>query len=495
MSELVERFRRLYRDTPDRALLHLPHEAGTTHTVADVWNASLELRGALERLGLSQDSLAMLAIGNRGAAFPFWLASRAARVAVMPVDSGVTPVEMAELAQRFGATALIVPETTAFPDTIATTSAPFVEGLKAVRFPGVEPRPDLYRGAAALKLTSGSTGLPKATFTTEAQLIVDTEHIVEAMDIRPEHTQLAAIPLSHAYGLGNLLMAALLQGTAVVVREGFVPHAFLRDARHWGVHVFPGVPFMFEHLMSTPRPGGWPPQLRKLVSAGARLEANTVRRFHDAFGIKIHSFYGTSETGGITYDDGDEVREETSVGREMPGVRVELRAEEGAPQGSGRVHVSGAAVASQYVGERPADGAFSDGGFLTGDFGRFDASRHLILTGRVSLFINVAGRKVQPEEVEQVIREMPSVADVRVLGAADEARGQQVVACVVPASAGLSTFAVRQYCAARLAAYKLPRAVVLLDRVPLTERGKTDRVRLEAIVSAHLASSASPDVL
>ena len=109
MSELVERFRRLYRDTPDRALLHLPHESGTTHTVADVWNASLEQRDALERLGLSPDSLAMLAIGNRAAAFPFWLASRAAGVAVMPVDSGVTPVEMADLARRFGATALIVP--------------------------------------------------------------------------------------------------------------------------------------------------------------------------------------------------------------------------------------------------------------------------------------------------------------------------------------------------------------------------------------------------
>jgi acyl-CoA synthetase (AMP-forming)/AMP-acid ligase II len=360
---------------------------------------------------------------------------------------------------------------------------------------GVESRPDLYRGAAALKLTSGSTGLPKATFTTETELVLDTEHIVEAMDIRPEHTQLAAIPLSHAYGLGNLLMAALLQGTAVVLREGFVPHAFPADVRTWGVNVFPGVPFMFEHLVSTALPGGWPPQLRTLISAGARLEADTVRRFHEAFGVKIHSFYGASETGGIAYDDSDEVRHETSVGRQMPGVRIELKPEEGAPQGSGRVHVSGAAVASRYVGERPADGAFADGGFLTGDFGRFDASRHLILTGRVSLFINVAGRKVQPEEVEQVIRDMPDVADVRVLGAPDEARGQQVVACVVPASEGLTTFAVRQYCAGRLASYKLPRAVVVLERIPLTGRGKTDRVRLEAIVSAHLARSASTGVL
>ncbi len=94
--------------------------------------------------------------------------------------------------------------------------------------------PDLYRGAAALKLTSGSTGLPKATFTTDAELVIDADQILGAMDIRPEHTQIAAIPLSHAYGLGNLLVPALTRGTAIILREGFVPHALLcRRARVW----------------------------------------------------------------------------------------------------------------------------------------------------------------------------------------------------------------------------------------------------------------------
>ena len=129
---------------------------------------------------------------------------------------------------------------------------------------GVIPRPDLYRGAAALKLTSGSTGLPKATFTTDEELAVDTDQILGAMDIRPEHTQLAAIPLSHAYGLGNLLVPALTRGTAVILREGFVPHSLFSDARAYGADAFPGVPFMFEHLAGAPPGGGWPPRLRKL---------------------------------------------------------------------------------------------------------------------------------------------------------------------------------------------------------------------------------------
>ena len=122
-----------------------------------------------------------------------------------------------------------------------------------------------------------------------------------------------------------------------------------------------------------------------------------------------------------------------TVGRPLPGVTVTLRADgtEGAPIDGGRVHVAGEAVSSGYAGEAPTDEGFTGGGFLTGDFGRFDARQRLILTGRASSFINVAGKKIQPEEVEQVLRSMRGVEDVRVLGVADAVRGQQVVACVV----------------------------------------------------------------
>jgi long-chain acyl-CoA synthetase len=487
VSEIVDRFRRLHRDDPGRPLIHLPL-SGTTLTADDLLTASLDHRRALDRLGLGPGSLVLLAAGNRAAAFAFWLAGRAAGISIMPLDAGATDAEIRDIAHRFGATVAILPEAST-PHPAIGESQPFAHGLIAIRIPGVEPRPDLCSGAAALKLTSGSTGLPKATFTTEAELVLDSEHIVQAMGIRPEHTQIAAIPLSHAYGLGNLLIPTLIQGTAVILREGFVPHALPADARAYRADVFPGVPFMFEHLAAAPPTGGWPPRLRTLISAGARLEPTTVRRFFEQFAVKIHSFYGTSETGGIAYDDGEDVAEDTTVGRPMPGVCVTLRPEEGAPPDGGRVHVGGEAVAAGYVGEHQADGSFVDDGFLTGDFGRFNSHGQLMLTGRVSLFINVAGRKVQPEEIEQVLKSMPSIADARVLGAPDAKRGQQVVACVVPAAGDRNVMAIRQFCAARLAVHKLPRRIIWLDRIPLTARGKTDRARLEAIVRDALAGS------
>ena len=90
----------------------------------------------------------------------------------------------------------------------------------------------------------------------------------------------------------------------------------------------------------------------------------------------------------------------------------------------------GNAVASGYTDGD--GGAFVDGGFLSGDRGAFDACGRLTLVGRVSSFVNVAGRKVQPDEVERVLRAMPGVDDVRVVAAADARRGQQLVACIVP---------------------------------------------------------------
>jgi acyl-coenzyme A synthetase/AMP-(fatty) acid ligase len=487
MSELVERFRRLLRDAPDRPLIHHA-SAGVSWTTAAVAAGARTLEAWLATVDVGADDLVLLATGNRPVTFAAWLACRGRGAAILPVDAGATPVEMRALAVRFGATLALLPPGDAAAAEVGNV-LPAPPQVLAVRPAGAVRAPQICRGAAVLKLTSGSTGLPKATFTTDAELVLDTEHIVDAMDIASDAVQMAAIPLSHAYGIGNLLVPALTRGTAVVLREGFVPHQMPADARRFGARVFPGVPFMFDHFVSSPPEGGWPRSLCRLVSAGARLDAVTVRRFAEAFGVKIHSFYGTTETGGIAFDDSETLWDVPPVGRPMSDVAITLRPEDGAPDGGGRVHVSGPTVACGYAGEPTSDGAFVDGGYLTGDVGRFDEDGRLYLTGRVSMFINVAGRKVQPDEVEQVLRELPQIADVRVVAAADPKRGEQIVACVVSRDGWSDLLMLRRYCAGRLAPHKIPRAVVWLDALPMTSRGKTDRARLAAIVGERLAES------
>jgi len=336
-----------------------------------------------------------------------------------------------------------------------------------------------------LKLTSASTGLPKAVLATEAQLIADGTQIAGAMGIEARDTQIAVIPLSHSYGLGVLLMPLLLQGTAIVLRESFVPHQLPTDARRFNARIFPGVPFMFQYFIANPPVDGWPPSLQRLISAGAPLPHTTVWEFHEQFGVKIHSFYGTTETGGIAFDNSEEIAAATPVGLPLPGVTITLRDDADVPAGAGRIHVSSPAVADGYLDRE--DDEFDPEGFLTGDYGTIDALGRLTLAGRLSSFVNVAGRKVQPEEVEHVLRSMPGVEDVRVLAAPDARRGQQIVACVVAdRSSRVNMLSLRQFCAAQLAAHKIPRTVIFLDAIPLTSRGKTDRTALDAIVRAQL---------
>jgi long-chain acyl-CoA synthetase len=223
------------------------------------------------------------------------------------------------------------------------------------------------------------------------------------------------------------------------------------------------------------------------VSAGAPLSPLTARAFYDRFGVKIHSFYGTSETGGISYDANDDSEDAQTLGHPLPGVSVTMRAADGLPDGVGQMHVRSPAVAEGYVGD--ATDAFMDGGFLTSDYGRIETDGRLTLLGRLSSFINVAGRKVHPDEVEAILREMPAILDVRVIGVADARRGQHVVACLVarPGWAVPSPADIRRFCSSKLAVHKIPRTTFFVDAIPMTTRGKTDRARLDDIVRQHMA--------
>jgi len=477
VSQILTRFGEIHRRDPARPLLHVPGVAAQW-SAADIWNAHLRYANLLTSLGLGPGELVLSAAGNSPASVVLLLACRAAGVAIMPVDAGATLPEVLLFADRFAASAMVVPA--AFDRVPEIERAPAVAlepGLDLIRLRHQAAR--AYPGAAILKLTSGSTGPVKATLTSEAQMVADGAHIVAAMGITASDTQIASVPISHAYGLGSLMMPLLMLGTPCVLRDSFVPHQLPADARRFGARIFPGVPYMFEYFLSHPPDDGWPPSLQLLISAGAPLSTATVRAFHARFGVKIHSLYGASETGAIAFDLGDEVDDSGAVGTPLPGVTISLQ-EEG-----GRIHVRSDAVADGYS-DATRDG-FVNGGFLTSDIGAWDDRGRLTLLGRASSFVNVAGRKVQPEEVERVLREMPGVRDVRVLAAPDSRRGQQIVACIVAdPSARVGVVDVRRFCSARLASYKIPRSVVFLDALPITSRGKVDRVALDELVRHRL---------
>jgi acyl-CoA synthetase (AMP-forming)/AMP-acid ligase II len=472
---IVSALRRITDSTPRRVLIHHP-ASGQSLDAAAIWALHLRFLDVLRASGVGSGQVLLSATGNSPAFIALVVACRALLVALVPVDSSATLPEILELATRLDAAALVLADGGVIPDL---PQAALGRGLVlAIRNPAADA---IHSATALMKVTSGSTGAARTTRTTEEQLVADCEHITQGMRIGPDDLQIGVIPLSHSYGFSSLVMPLLMHGTPAVLRESFVPSQIAADARAFRARVFPGVPFMFQSLLDEPPADGWPPSLRTLISAGAPLPTEMARRFMATFGVKIRSFYGTSETGGIAFDDSNDLEVRDSIGRPLPGVTVTLLPEDDLSGGAGRIFVRSAAVSSGY--SCGSHDGFRDGGYVTGDYGTFDEHGRVVHIGRVSSFVNVAGKKVEPGEVERVLRLLPGVRDVYVTAAADARRGEHVVACLVT-DRELTVLAVRQFCSGRLASYKIPRTIRFVDAIPRTARGKVDVRALDALVGA-----------
>ncbi|MEP6783413.1 MAG: long-chain fatty acid--CoA ligase [Acidobacteriota bacterium] len=478
-SEIVEAFDKLRRDRPDRPLIYVPGRASVV-TAQDLADAVSRIIAALEHLAIDPDSVIISAVGNTPLLCALLLACRSRGQPLLAFDHTGTSAEIDRQVDAFSAAAIVAPDTYSAKGTAGHPIGGGVAIIPLTR----RPADDRCRGAAVLKQTSGSTGAPRATFTTEAALVSDARRLVKAMDIGPDDVQIAAIPLAHSYGLGNLVLPLLLNGTATSTRSAFVPQRIADDARDVGARHLPGAPFMFAHWLEHPPQDGWPPTLTRLISAGAPLEPEIAERFRRQFGVKVRPFYGTSETGGIAFDDSDDSAAPGFVGRALPGVSIRLLP---GADGIGRLHVRSSAVSSGYIADRD-DQSFSDDGFLTGDLATLDA-RGLTLRGRVSSFVNVAGRKVQPDEVAATLRGFPGVLDAAVIGIADAQRGEQLAACLATYDAQLPNVALRAFCAARLSAHKIPRVFVFTDRLPRNARGKVDARAVRDLIEQQIGAA------
>jgi long-chain acyl-CoA synthetase len=325
----------------------------------------------------------------------------------------------------------------------------------AVPSSGVRHGADVpYKGnARLLKFTSGSTGAPKAIFWTERHILADCEQICRTMNIAPHDINLGAIPFSHSYGFSNLVTPLITQGTAVVISNDYLPSTLIALANEYRCTVAPLIPMVFEHLAAS---DGRFETVRTFISAAAPLGAATSRKFRERLGIDIHSFYGCSEVGGITYDRQGGAAERGTVGTPVEGVSIDI------DPSTHRLSVRSATA---------------DGMFVTDDLAEIDANGEIVLTGRIGDLINTAGKKVNPREVEQIILQIEGVHEAKVYGEPAGARGEVVAAAVV-AEPCVTREQVREHCRARLSAHKVPRIVKLIERIPLDERGKVKRAAL-----------------
>jgi long-chain acyl-CoA synthetase len=329
-------------------------------------------------------------------------------------------------------------------------------------------RPDL------LKITSGTTGAPRAVRVRQTHLLADCKNICESMGIRPDDLNFGLIPFSHSYGFSNLVTPLIFQGTGLVCSTDRMPRAVRKHLESSRATVFPGTPALFQALSSLPESHGFN-TVRLYISAGAPLTPEVSLRFYRKFGLKIHSFYGSSECGGIAYDRGEDPEIRPGfVGSALSGVEITRFDQD-------RIAVIGSNVADGYFPEVD-DRLLADGRFVPGDIVE-SSNAGFRLIGRISDFVNIAGKKVHPSVIEEHLRKLPDVADAIVFGIPSATRNEELVAYVV-ASSSISRQMLETHCRDGLDSWQIPREFHFVAELPFNERGKINRAELSKLHQA-----------
>lgn len=325
--------------------------------------------------------------------------------------------------------------------------------------------------ASLLKLTSGTTAAPRAIRFRSEQLLADCIQICDTMGIGSDDLNLGVIPLSHSYGFSNLVTPLLVRGVPMVLSRDPMPRAVLDDLARTGATVFPGMPVFYQAFCEMENPPALP-KLRLCISAGAPLPLEIARKFRERFQRSVHSFYGSSECGGICYDCDAELLEQGFVGQPMRGVDLDLIEPDAA---ASRVRVRSAAAGDGYFPE-PDEEKLGGGIFVPDDLLSASAGGFRIV-GRISDVINVAGKKVNPVEVEAELLRFDGVRAAVVFGREAIRRNEEVAACVV-ADEGVREIELLEFCRGRLSGWQVPKRIFFVEEIPVNERGKVSRREL-----------------
>ena len=335
-----------------------------------------------------------------------------------------------------------------------------------------------------LKLTSGTTAAPRAIRFRSHQLLADCNQICDTMDISDGDLNFGVIPVSHSYGFSNLLTPLMARGVSLVVSRDRTPRAVLADLARTGATVFPGTPVFYQAFcdMDDVPPL---PKLRLCISAGAPLSGAVAKKFFEKFRQPLHSFYGASECGGICYDRHGITFEDGLVGQPVKGVEVELI---DPTEPASQIRVRSAAVSDGYFPE-PDEQKLGNGVFVPDDLlARHDSA--LKIVGRISDVINIAGKKVNPAEVEAHLLRFKGVRQAVVFGrpAGAGLRNEEVAACVL-ASPEVSESDLLRFCRTALSGWQVPKRIFIVDIIPTNERGKISRRELARQFSGRDESS------
>jgi fatty-acyl-CoA synthase len=413
-------------------------------------------------------------------------------VVFVPVNTRLAAPEVAHILADSGAKLLVHDDRCATVATEAAADLPRIAvGADAdAALAAVEPAPEApgvgLDDPAAILYTSGTTGRPKGAVLTHGNLTWNSLNTLVDVDIVSTDVALIISPLFHAASLGMGLLPVMLKGATVVLERAFDAGRALRLIEQHGITMLSGVPTTYQFMAEHP---DWASTdlstLAKLTCGGSPVPTRVLEAF-EARGLSFSQGYGMTETSpGATYLPATRTRAKMgSAGQPHFFTEVRVVDENGQslePGEIGEIQVRGPNVTPGYHGNPAAtEEAFTaDGWFRTGDLGSFDDEGYLFVADRLKDMIISGGENIYPAEVEDLILGLDEVTGAAVVGIPDERWGETPWAVVtLRPGAELTTERLAEHLNGRIARYKIPKNVVVVDELPRTASGKVRKLDL-----------------
>lgn len=461
-------------------------EAGTT-SFSEIHQRSNALAHALQQRGIGPgDAVALLCRNHRGF-LEATVAVAKLGASGLFMNTMFSGPQLAEVAKREGARALIydaefagiLPGLPAMPRFVAwlegTSSDPSLEDL--VRHGSRSDLEPPGRSPRFVILTSGTTGTPKGAQRSAPSSVAPAAALLSKIPLRAGERTMIAAPLFHSWGFAHFNLGLLL-GSTCVLRRRFDPEATLRAVAEQQCTALVVVPVMMQRILQLPadvQRALRSDRLRVVAVSGSALPGELASRWMDAFGENLYNLYGSTEVAWATIATPSDLRAAPGTAGRVPfGTRVRIVDEQGRdvpPGTTGRIFVGNEMAFEGYTGggHKQQLGAL----LSSGDVGHFDAEGRLFVDGREDEMIISGGENVFPLEVEDLLDSHEAVEEAAVIGVPDPEWGQRLKAFVVQKPGrDVDEEQLKRFVRENLAAYKVPRAVVFLGRLPRNATGK-----------------------
>ena len=341
------------------------------------------------------------------------------------------------------------------------------------------PRNDI----AYLIYTSGTTGEPKGVPITHENIKFSTMNIINKLDYSISDVNILPLPLYHSFGLGCLHVSISIGSTLVLLKNATNLMTILDSIKNNNATTLAAVPLTLNKILKENKNDclNYFNNLRLIITNSTSIPSETVKSYRTILkNGKLATYYGLTEASRSTFMVFDRVGREDSVGKPPLGIKIKIKNDSDNELKVGEILIKGKNVIKNYWINDEANKKIINGWISTGDLGHKDIEDYLYLDGRLDDLMNIAGEKVIPSDIEEVVKVLTGVEDVLVVGVKNEMYGQIIKVFIKKSlDSEITKSKILSHCIKNLESFKVPREIEFVKEIPHDEFGKIQRFRME----------------